>query len=194
MPETTAATHATYREAMTDTTGGGRTVTSLPRTAAARHQDRSARLAAAERRIGAISHVLDDLVTLPGTGRRVGVEPVIGLVPGAGDVISAAVGVWLIVEATRFKLPKVVVIRMALNTLVDFVVGLVPILGDLFDFAFKSNTRNLKLLHADLADRPGTQRRSLVMLAAIFGTMALATLTMVVLLAWFLVWALSQLG
>jgi Domain of unknown function (DUF4112) len=177
VPETTAATHATYREAMTDTTGGGRTVTSLPRTAAARHQDRSARLAAAERRIGAISHVLDDLVTLPGTGRRVGVEPVIGLVPGAGDVISAAVGVWLIVEATRFKLPKVVVIRMALNTLVDFVVGLVPILGDLFDFAFKSNSRNVALFRRYAADpEASTREHTLVLVGAVVALVGIAWL------------------
>ena len=162
---------------MTGTTGDRRTVAPLPRSASAQHHERSARLAAAERRISAVSRVLDDLVTVPGTGRRVGVEPVIGLVPGAGDFISAAVGIWLIVEATRFKLPGVVVARMALNTLVDFVVGLVPILGDLFDFAFKSNTRNVALFRRYAADpKASTREHTLMLIGAVVVLVGIAWL------------------
>jgi hypothetical protein len=162
---------------MTGTQGDRRVVAPLPRSASARHHERSARLAAAERRIGAVSHVLDDLVTVPGTGRRVGVEPVLGLVPGAGDLISAAVGVWLILEATRFKLPGVVIARMALNTFVDLVVGLVPILGDLFDFAFKSNTRNVALFRRYAADpTASTREHTLVLIGAVVALVGIAWL------------------
>ena len=162
---------------MTGTTGDRRAVAPLPRTAAAQHHQRSARLAAAERRIGAVSRVLDDLVTIPGTRRRIGVEPVLGMVPGAGDVISAAVGVWLIVEATRFRLPGVVVARMVLNTLVDLIVGLVPILGDLFDFAFKSNTRNVALFRRHAADpTASTREHKLVLVGAVVVLVGIAWL------------------
>jgi hypothetical protein len=161
------------------------TAAPLPRLAAAGHRERSARLAAAERRISAVSHVLDDLVTVPGTQRRVGVEPVLGLIPGAGDVISAAVGVWLIVEATRFKLPAVVVGRMVLNTLIDLIVGVVPILGDLFDFAFKSNTRNVALFRRYAADpTASTREHGLVLLGAV---------VVIVGVAWLLLAALGAL-
>jgi hypothetical protein len=114
---------------------------------------------------------------VPGTGRRVGVEPVLGLVPGAGDLISAAVGVWLILEATRFKLPAVVIARMALNTFVDLVVGLVPILGDLFDFAFKSNTRNVALFRRYAADpTASTREHTLVLIGAVVALVGIAWL------------------
>lgn len=138
------------------------------RSAGAAARDRSARLAAAERRLAVVTKILDDLVTVPGTSRRVGVEPVVGLIPGAGDVVSAAVGIWLVVEATRFHLPPSVIGRMVLNTLVDLVVGIVPFAGDLFDFVFKSNTRNLELFRRYASD-PGasTNEHRLVLLGAV---------------------------
>jgi len=155
------------------------------RSAGALAHERSARLAAAERRLAAVTRILDDLATVPGTRHRVGIEPVIGLIPGAGDVISAVIGIWLIVEATRFHLPPSVVGRMVLNTLVDLVVGIVPVIGDLFDFAFKSNSRNLELFRRYAAD-PGasTGEHRLVLLGAI---------ALVVGVVWLLLAALGQL-
>ena len=139
-----------------------------PRSAAAAANERSARLAAAERRLALVTRVLDDLVTVPGTNRRIGIEPVVGLIPGAGDLVSAAVGIWLIAEASRFRLPGSVVARMVLNTLIDLVVGIVPGLGDLFDFAFKSNSRNLALFRRHAADpSASTREHRLVLLGAV---------------------------
>ncbi len=136
-----------------------------------------------------MTHILDDLVTVPGTGRRVGVEPIVGLLPGAGDLLSAAVGVWLIVEATRFRLPPSVVGRMILNTGLDLVVGLVPVLGDAFDFFFKSNSRNRDLFRRYAADpEADTREHRLVLVGA---------LAILIGLAWLLVaatsWLLSSL-
>jgi hypothetical protein len=115
---------------------------------------RSNRVRAAERRIGAVAHVLDDLVTVPGTDRRVGLDPVIGLVPFLGDVTSALVAAWIVLEAARFRLPGVVLARMVVNAIADLLLGLVPLLGDVFDFGFKANTRNLELFHRHATD-PG---------------------------------------
>ncbi len=108
-------------------------------------QSRSERFRAAERRIARMSHVLDDLFEVPGTGRRVGLDPLVGLVPVVGDVVSAAAGAYLIAEASRFRLPPVVLARMIVNLLVDLALGLVPFLGDLLDFVSKSNAKNLAL-------------------------------------------------
>jgi hypothetical protein len=157
-----------------------------PRSAAAAANARSSRLAAAERRLAFVSRILDDLVTVPGTRQRIGVEPVIGLIPGAGDILSAAVGVWLIAEAARFRLPGSVIGRMVLNTLVDLVVGIVPVLGDLFDFAFKSNTRNLALFRQYAADpAASTREHRLILLGAIAVIVGVAWL-LLELLAWLL--------
>ena len=146
----------------------------------------SSRLAAAERRIAWVSRILDDLVEIPGTRRRIGVEPVIGMLPGAGDVLSAAVGLWLIVEATRFRLPGVVVARMVLNTLVDLVVGLVPVVGDLFDFVFKSNARNVALFRRYAADpTASTREHKLVLVGALLALVGIAWLA-ASLLGWLL--------
>jgi Domain of unknown function (DUF4112) len=120
---------------------------------------RTERVLAAERRIGAVAHLLDDLVRVPGTGIRLGLDPVIGLVPVLGDLTSALVSAWIVIEAARFRLPGVVLARMIMYATVDFLIGLVPFLGDVFDFGFKANTRNLALFHRHAVD-PGASTAS----------------------------------
>lgn len=115
---------------------------------------RTERVLAAERRIAAVAHVLDDLVAVPGTRSRIGLDPIIGLVPFLGDIVTGLVAMWIVVEAARFHLPGVVVARMVVNASIDFIVGLVPFFGDVFDAAFKANTRNLELFHRHAVD-PG---------------------------------------
>lgn len=132
-------------------------VTAMRSSRAARDPDarrRSERVRAAERRIGTVTRLLDDLVEVPGTGRRIGLDPIVGLVPVLGDVSSALVSGWIVFEAARFRLPRVVLARMLLNALVDLAFGLVPVLGDLVDFGFKANTRNLELFRRHALD-PG---------------------------------------
>lgn len=120
-----------------------------------------AEVEAAERRIAAVARLLDDLITVPGTRRRIGLDSIVGLIPGAGDVVSAVVGVWILVESARFRLPPIVLARMVANVVVDLAVGAVPVLGDAFDFVFKSNTRNLELFrrHATDPDASTTPHR-----------------------------------
>jgi uncharacterized protein DUF4112 len=117
-------------------------------------QHDSLRIRDAEHRIAFVARLLDDLITIPGTRQRLGLDSIVGLIPGFGDLASAAVGGWVILEAARFRLPGVVLARMVVNTLVDLVIGAVPIAGDLFDVVFKSNTRNLALFRRHATD-PG---------------------------------------
>jgi hypothetical protein len=116
------------------------------------------RLAAAERRIAAVTRVLDDLVSVPGTGRRFGLDPIIGLIPVIGDASTALVSLWLIAEAARFRMPRIVLARMVVNTLVDFAIGAIPILGDVIDFTMKPSSRNLALFRRYAADPVATTR------------------------------------
>lgn len=126
------------------------------------------------RRARLVARVLDDLVPIPGTSWRVGLDPLLGLVPGVGDWIGWAASLHLIAGAARSGADAATLLRMAGNVLLDAVVGSVPVLGDAFDLAWKANDRNLALLEAVVAD-PGRIRRASrgVVAGVLGGTIAL---------------------
>lgn len=105
-------------------------------------------------RIDRLAGALDAKFRLPGTNWRFGWDGLVGLVPGVGDLLTVAPSVWMILEGRRLGVPAGVLARMAANTAVDFGLGSVPILGDLFDIAFKANLRNAALLRGAAAPRP----------------------------------------
>ena len=145
------------------------------------------RFAAFERRYAAVSRVLDDLVAIPGTKQRVGLDPVIGLIPWIGDLVSAGVGFWLIAEAARFRIPSVVLARMVLNTFVDLAVGAIPFLGDLFDVVSRSNRRNLELFQRHATDAYASTAEHRAFLAGL----GLVVIGVIWLMAAFVGWLLS---
>lgn len=101
-------------------------------------------------RIRKLSRLMDTAIRIPGTGFRIGLDPIIGLVPGAGDLIDTAFSAYLIYLATRFNLPGSTLRSMVFNIALEGVVGSVPLIGDIFDAFYKSNIRNLKLLEEHL--------------------------------------------
>lgn len=101
---------------------------------------------------------MDSAYRVPGTGIRFGWDPVIGLIPGVGDVATASFAVTMLYHAYRLGVPRVVLIRMLLNTLTDMATGFVPVAGDVADIAWKSNMRNLALLERH--ERPGVKPTS----------------------------------
>ncbi|HEU0055086.1 MAG TPA: DUF4112 domain-containing protein [Longimicrobium sp.] len=115
--------------------------------------------AGAFRRVERLAYLLDDSIPVPGTGRRFGVDAVIGLVPGFGDAAGALLSAYIVLEAARLGTPFAVLLRMVLNVAVESVVGAVPLLGDLFDAGWKANARNVRLLRRAV-DRPESARRS----------------------------------
>ena len=141
--------------------------------------ERQRRLERTRRELGALAWILDAAFRVPGTNIRFGLEPIIGLIPGVGDVASGAVGAYLVLRAVRFGLPRVVVARMIANTLLDVTVGAVPLLGDAFDFIYKSNTRNARLFERYATD-PGQGTRGswiwFAVLAVVFVGVILAAL------------------
>jgi hypothetical protein len=102
------------------------------------------------RRMEAMEKLLERSLTIPGTKIGVGLDSMIGLVPVVGDAIAAALGAYLLWEAKNLGLPKWKLWRMAGNIAFDTAVGALPVAGDLFDFAFRSNSRNLKLVKRHL--------------------------------------------
>lgn len=103
-------------------------------------------------RIRKLSRLMDTAIGIPGTKFRIGIDPIIGLIPGAGDVISTGFSAYIIYLATRFNLPAKDIQKMIFNIGLEAVVGTVPLVGDLFDAYYKSNIRNLAILERHLQD------------------------------------------
>lgn len=104
-------------------------------------------------RIRRLADWLDTRFVIPGTNLRFGLDGLLGLVPGVGDTLLTVVSLYIVAEAWRLGASKSTVLRMLGNVVVDWGVGSVPVAGDLFDFYWKANRRNLALLEADLLRR-----------------------------------------
>jgi len=134
--------------------------------------------------------LLDSAFRIPGTGIRFGLDAIVGLIPGLGDLSTPAFAALLLMQAVRMRLPVVVQARMVLNAAFDMLIGLVPILGDLADIGWKANLKNLALLERHA--RPGVPpaRGDYLLVWVFLAFLALIAVTPVVLI----VWLLSQRG
>lgn len=106
-------------------------------------------------RIARIARLLDSAIAIPGTRIRLGLDPIIGLIPGAGDAVTTALSAYVVYEAYRAGLPAALILRMALNVVIDLIVSAVPVLGDIGDIFWRANQRNLAIFDDYLATRPG---------------------------------------
>jgi len=104
------------------------------------------------KRVRTVAWLMDHAVTIPGTNIKFGLDPIVGLFPGAGDLVSALISAYTVIEAKRLNLPAGVTQRMVGNIALDFLAGLVPALGDALDFLIRANDRNLKLMEQTLRD------------------------------------------
>lgn len=102
------------------------------------------------RRVEAMEMLLERSFTIPGINRPVGLDSIVGLIPVVGDIVTMGMGAYIVWEARNLGLPKWKLARMAGNVAFDSVVGAVPVVGDAFDFLFRSNTRNLKIIRKHL--------------------------------------------
>ncbi|MHC5542395.1 DUF4112 domain-containing protein [Singulisphaera rosea] len=132
-----------------------------------------------------LAWLMDRAFQIPGTRIRVGLDAILGLFPGAGDIMTGVVQIGIVLVALyRFRVPKPIAARMAANVLLDTALGALPILGDLFDVAFKANTRNLQLLNqVQEARRLETQadtRPSILFLTSIAAALILALVLVIV--------------
>jgi len=117
-------------------------------------EDRSRPRSSIESVFNLVSLVMDRLIRIPGLKKRLGLNPIVDLVPGFGDIAVALVSVSVIVYGIRRKVPKIVLSRMALNVLLNELVGLIPVIGSAFAFWFQANTRNYHLIRGHI-DTPG---------------------------------------
>ena len=100
------------------------------------------------KRLRQLSQLLDGAIVIPGTKQRIGLDPILGLIPGGGDTVSAALSGYIIIEAAQMGLPRKALMQMVTNLVIDTVVGSVPVLGDVFDVFSKANLRNMQIVES----------------------------------------------
>lgn len=105
---------------------------------------------AALQRTRAVARILDESVRVPGTTFRIGVDPVLGVLPISGDIAAALLSLYIVLEAARIGVPSRTLALMGINIAVDIVSGSVPVLGTLFDAVWKANVRNVELLEEQI--------------------------------------------
>ena len=141
-------------------------------------------------RLRNIAQVWDNLIRIPIIGRRIGLDALIGVIPGVGDIAGGALGVYGLLIAAQLGVSPAVILRMLLNIGIDTIIGIVPLLGDVFDIGWKSNTRTLALVEAWLAD-PHRVRRSSVTVVVVA---LVAIIAVIAFIGWLVVRGLSALA
>lgn len=137
-------------------------------------------------RLEKLTHVMEHSIRVPGTRWRFGLDGLLGLIPGVGDLFGAILSSWIIVVAVRTGAPASVTLSMTANVFIDTLMGAIPILGDIFDFAWKANTKNMALLEDHLRHPAAARRKSrwrvtgivclfLATIAGVLGTLAWVT-------------------
>jgi len=124
------------------------------------------------RRVQVVATLLDEALRVPGTNFRFGIDPIVGMIPGLGDLLGGAASAYIILEAARAGAPASVLLRMTMNVGMDTLVGAVPLVGDLFDFAWKSNTRNMRLLARHVEAPAQTKRASIALVVLLLAILA----------------------
>lgn len=144
------------------------------------------------RRVDSLARLLDSAVRIPGTSFRVGIDPLLGLLPGAGDVLAAGLSGYIVYAGARLGVPRATLARMVLNVLVDALVGSLPLVGDLFDAGWKANRRNAELL--ERAHDPDAARRDRWVVAGAVGALVLGLLAVSAAVLLAVAWLVSRLG
>jgi Domain of unknown function (DUF4112) len=103
-------------------------------------------------RVRQLAKLLDESITIPGINKKIGLDPIIGMIPGGGDTLTMLFSAYIVVESARLGIPKGTLAQMVVNIVVDALAGTVPVVGDLFDVVTKANMRNIKLMDVHLAD------------------------------------------
>jgi len=132
------------------------------------------------------SVLLDSAFRVPGTGITFGLDPILGLIPGLGDLTSPLFAGLLLFHAVRMRIPRVVQLRMVINAAIDLLIGFVPIVGDLFDFGWKANVLNLALLERHARPGSGATRGDWIFVVSIVGFLAALAVIPLVVTAWLL--------
>jgi len=112
------------------------------------------------KKLDKLAWLLDNSIKIPGTSWKIGLDGIIGLIPGIGDLAAGGLSTYILYQAVKLKVPKAILARMTLNILLESVIGVIPVFGDLFDFAFKANQRNVDLMRKYVLNPKSTTQAS----------------------------------
>lgn len=141
------------------------------------------------RRLRRISNLLDNAISIPGTKYRIGIDPILGLIPGGGDLISSIFAGYVVFKSAQMGVPQETLVQMAANIVFDTVAGTVPVAGDLLDLTWKANVKNLELLDAHLGSpEPAGKKADWLFVAALMLGLALIVAGVIFLSVLFFGW------
>jgi hypothetical protein len=135
-------------------------------------------------KLRSLQWLLDNAYRVPGTNLRFGWDSIVGLVPGAGDIVTALFSGALIMQAHKMRVPRVIQLRMVVNVLIDVVMGLVPLAGDVADVFWKSNARNFALLEKHAATPTGASTGDWVFVTGVLALVAAVAILPLAMMYW----------
>jgi len=124
-----------------------------------------------EKGLDDLAYYLDDLFRIPGVGWRFGLDAVVGLVPGVGDTLTSLASFYILLAGVRYGVPKITLLRMALNIGIDYLLGSVPIIGDALDFFWKSNDMNMNLIRERATGKDVGTRSDYIFIFVLIGAL-----------------------
>lgn len=145
-----------------------------------------------EKSLDELSRYLDGLFRVPGTGWRFGLDALIGLIPNVGDTLTVLPSFYILLAGVRYGVPKITLLRMAVNIGVDYVVGMVPFIGDAFDFVWKANNRNMDLIRQRATGRGQGTTSDYVFLVVLLGVLLGLLVGSILVSAFILYWVLTS--
>lgn len=147
-----------------------------------------------EESLDGLSHYLDGLFRVPGTGWRFGLDALIGLIPNVGDTLTFLPSVYILIAGVRYGVPKITLLRMAFNVGLDYVVGLIPFIGDGFDFVWRANNQNMNLIRTRAAGHGKGTTSDYVFVFGLIAFLLLLLIGSIFASGYFIYWVLSNLS
>ena len=145
-----------------------------------------------EESLDRLAFYLDGLFRVPGTGWRFGLDGLIGLIPNVGDTITSFASFYILIAGVRYGVPKITLLRMAMNIAVDYVLGSVPIIGDAFDFVWKSNQMNMDLIRERASGKGVGKTSDYLFVFGLIGFLVILLLGSIFVSAFLIWWALTS--
>lgn len=147
-----------------------------------------------EESLDGLSHYLDGLFRVPGTGWRFGLDALIGLIPNVGDTLTFLPSVYILIAGVRYGVPKITLLRMAFNVGLDYFVGLIPFIGDAFDFVWRANNQNMNLIRTRAAGHGKGTTSDYVFVFGLIAFLLLLLIGSIFASGYLIYWVLSNLS
>jgi hypothetical protein len=144
-----------------------------------------------EQGLETLSRYLDGLFRVPGTEWRFGLDALIGLIPNYGDMATSLVSFYILIAGVRYGVPKITLLRMAINVAVDYLVGVIPVIGDAFDFVWKANKWNVELIRDRATGRGKGTLSDWIFIFVLIGILLGVLVASVVISLFIIVWVIS---